>query len=165
VSVAGNAATFGQPLTLGGVSADDVPVTVEVDGQFSEGDEFSLEHTFAGPGDDVVVTTGPTTLTETIGPPAFELSNFTAPEGQALGQAEPYAVAVTVTNTGQQAGTATAEWFLGPLGLVGSNPTANLAPGESQRVSLNFGQQDFGAVFGGLGPGIRGDPGQPQCDR
>ena len=149
VSVAGNAATFGQPLALGGVSADDVPVTVEVDGNFDEGDEFSLEHTFGGPGDDVVVTTGPTTLTETIGPPAFELSNFTAPEGQALGQAEPYAAAVTVTNTGQQAGTATAEWFLGPLGVAGSNPTANLAPGESQRVSLNFGQIDIGAFFGG----------------
>jgi subtilisin family serine protease len=154
VSVAGNAATFGQPLALGGVSADDVPVTVEVDGQFNEGDEFSLEHTFAGPGDDVVVTTGPTTLTETIGPPAFELSNFTAPDGQALGQAEPYAAAVTITNTGQQTGTATAEWFLGPLGVAGSNPTANLAPGESQRVSLNFGDINVGAFFSGLPVGL-----------
>jgi hypothetical protein len=136
-------------VSLGSVSADDVPVTVEIDGTFSEGDQFALAHTFSGPGADIDVTTGPTTLTETIGPAEFELSDFQAPAGQEIGQAEPYAASVTVTNTGQTSGEAEIRWFLGPLGLAGDNPVEELAPGESTTVSLNFGEIDISASFGG----------------
>lgn len=149
VSVGGVPVTFGEPTSFDNLSANGVPVTVTLNGSFTEGDQFALNHTFAGAGDTVSVTTGPTTLTETINAPAFELSNFTAPAGQAaIGTAEPYFAQVTITNVGQQTGTAEAQWFLGPLGLAGNNPTTTLAPGESEDVVLNFGAIDLGASFG-----------------
>lgn len=148
VSVGEEPVTIGEPANFSGLDANGVPVTVSIDGNFSENDQFALEHTFAGASEPVTTTTGPTTLTETIGPAAFELSNFTAPSGEELETAEPYAVEVTVTNTGQQAGEAELQWFLSSFGLAGSNPTVTLAPGESTTQGLNFGEQNFGAAFG-----------------
>jgi hypothetical protein len=149
VTVLGQTISPGENVSLGApTGANGVPVTVAVNGTFSEGDQFALAHTFSGLGEELSVTTGPTTLTETQAPAAFALSGFSAPAGQEIGQAEPYAVSVTVTNVGQTPGEAEIRWFLGPLGLQGDNPVESLAPGESAQVALNFGTIDVGGFFG-----------------
>jgi len=151
VSIAGQSVDFGQTLTFNSpVSQDGVPVTVEIDGDFSEQDQFALEHTFGGPGNDLTVQTRTTKLTEDQQPAEFDLSGFSAPPGQDIGQAEPYFATVTVTNNGQTSGDAAIRWFLGPLGLLGDDPVVSLAPGQSEDVSLNFGEIDIGAFFGDL---------------
>jgi len=161
---------FGEPVDLDGISGDGVAVTVEIDGAFEEGDQFALDHTFGGPGEDIAVTTGPTQLTEDQAPAEFGLTDFDAPDSQPDPE-EPveYVPSVTVTNTGQTPGAAEVRWFAGPLGLAGDNPIVDLEPGESETVALNFGELDFAAIFGAevellhgfdaapVGPEARGD--------
>ncbi len=163
VTVAGTTLSPGESVSLGSVSADGVPVTVEVDGTFSEGDQFALAHTFSGPGADIDVTTGPTTLTETIDPATFELSGFSAPSEQPdPAQPVTYVPEVTVTNVGQTPGAAEVRWFAGPLGLQGDNPVEQLAPGESATVSLNFGPLNFASILGGPVEFLHGFDAVPQ---
>jgi subtilisin family serine protease len=66
--VAGREASFGKPVSLGG-PAGIVPITVQTTAGATG--SFSLEHSIAGSGDTLTVTTGPTTVADELVDVAF----------------------------------------------------------------------------------------------
>ncbi|WP_200530408.1 S8 family serine peptidase [Halorubrum sp. LN27] len=131
VSVAGDEVDLGNETELGGLSADAVPVTVEIADDAPTGETFALEHTFAGLGDEVTVQTGPTETVDELQGPEFEVTSIDVQDA--------------VTPEESMLITATVENFV----FFPPSDVSDLAPGETQTFETNFGS--IAAINAALG--------------
>ncbi len=131
---------IGEQISLGGFDGlATLTLDVADSTNLSEGDVVGLEHTFEGAGDSLTVETGPTQLTETLDPAAFQAEDFVGlPNAAPLnGVLSGYGADMTVTNTGQQPGVVQFDWFFGPLSLQ-SPPSSEVGPTRTFTESFNL---------------------------
>ena len=155
VSVGGDEIELGNETALDGLSADAVPVTVEVAADAPTGETFTLEHTFAGLGESVTVQTGPTETVDELQGPAFEVTGIDVQDTVTPG--ESIFISATVENVGDQVGSTQTITAVQDAATGGGEnfiffpPTdvTGLAPGETQTFETNFGS--IAAINAALG--------------
>ena len=161
VSVAGDEIALGNETALGGLSADAVPVTVDIADDAPTGATFALEHTFVGEGDELVVETGPTETVDELQGPEFEVTSIDVQED--VTPSESILITATVENVGDQTGSTQTLTAIQDAATGGEenfiffppSDVSNLAPGETQTFETNFGSiAGINAVLGtDFGPG------------
>jgi len=161
VSVAGDEVELGNETTFDGLSADAVPVTVEIADDAPTGETFTLEHTFGGAGDEVSVQTGPTETVDELQGPEFEVTSIDVQDD--VTPEESIFITATVENVGDQTGSTQTLTAIQDAATGGEenfvffppSDVSNLAPGETQTFETNFGSiAAINAALGtDLGPG------------
>ena len=161
VSVAGSEVELGNQTTFESLDGDAVPVTVEIAEDAPVDADFSLEHTFVGASEELVVETGPTTTLDEFEGPEFEVTNVDVQEDVTLN--EPILISATVENVGDQAGSTQTITAVQDAATGGEenfiffppSPVNDLAPGDTQTFETNFGSlAGINAILGtNFGPG------------
>jgi len=161
VSVAGTEVELGNETAFDSLDADAAPVTVEIAEDAPLDASFSLEHTFAGAGEELVVETGPTTTVDEIQGPEFEVASVDVQEN--VTPTEPILISATVENVGDQAGSTQTITAVQDAATGGEenfvffppSPVSDLDPDETQTFETNFGSiAALNAALGtDLGPG------------
>ena len=155
VSVAGTEVELGNETTYEGLDADAAPVTVDIAEDAPLDASFSLEHTFEGAGDELVVETGPTTTVDELQGPDFEVTSVDVQED--VTPSESILISATVENVGDQTGSTQTITAVQDAATGGEenfiffppSPVTGLAPGETQTFETNFGS--IAAINAALG--------------
>jgi subtilisin family serine protease len=156
VSLGDQELPLGTTVDLNGSVGGEVTLTVETDGGIEDGSVFGLVHALAGEGDELVVETGPTEVTEDVPPAAFEITDISVQE--TVTTDEPIQIVADVENVGGETGTTeTLTGIEGPTvdggeTLVFFPPdTVELDPGETTSLQTDFGTvEDVNGAIGSV---------------
>ena len=161
VSVAGSEVDLGNETTFDNLDDDAVPVTVDIAEDAPLDESFSLEHTFAGAGEELVVETGPTTTVDELQGPEFEVASVDVQED--VTPSESIVITATVENVGDQTGSTQTLTAIQDAATGGDDnfiyfppsDVTDLPPGETQTLETNFGSiAGINAALGtDFGPG------------